>query len=43
MFAKPKVKLRMRRKAWRPIPINYGAFTFICDRTLQRKKNNETD
>jgi len=36
MFAEPKVKLRMRRKAWRQININYGAFTCICDRTLQR-------
>ena len=37
MFAKPKLKRKMRRKAWRQININYGAFTHICDRTLKRK------
>ena len=35
MFAKPKMKRKMRRKSWRQININYGA---ICDKTLQRKK-----
>ena len=35
MFAEPKVKLRMRRKAWRQININYGAFSH--NRYYQRK------
>ena len=38
MFAKPKLKLRMRRKAWRPINIGMIKYAFISDKTLQRKK-----
>ena len=41
MFAKPKLKLRMRRKAWRPIMCGAYNFNYITDRTLQRKKKNE--
>ena len=40
MFAKPKLKLRMRRKAWRPINMGLTNYNFICDRTLQRKREN---
>ena len=39
MFAKPKIKLRMRRKSWRQININYGAL-YIYGRNLQRRKEN---
>ena len=38
MFAKPKVKLRMRRKARRPIPLAVYNFNYITDRSFQRKK-----
>ena len=38
MFAKPKVKLRMRRKAWRPYSVGLVNYNFIRDKTLQRKK-----
>ena len=42
MFAKNKIKIRMRRKDWRPININYGGIISLEGVTLRniRKKNS---
>lgn len=29
MFPKQKVRVRMRRKAWRPINVGYGVVCFV--------------
>ena len=40
MFAKPKQKLRMRRKAWRPYSVGLVNYDYIKDKTLQGKREN---
>ena len=39
-FAKPKLKLKMRRKAWRQININYGALCMF-NRAYRGEKDTE--
>ena len=38
MFVKPKIKLKMRRKAWRPYTVGLVNYDYIKDKTLQRKE-----
>jgi hypothetical protein len=41
MFAKEKLKIRMRRKAWRPLILGVRKFQYISWKTLKKEGREE--
>ena len=42
MFAKPKVKLRMRRKAWRPFNLGLINYIYKSAKLIHKIRKNDT-
>jgi hypothetical protein len=41
MFAKEKTKIRMRRKAWRPLVLGVWNFQYVSWKTLKKEGREE--
>jgi hypothetical protein len=41
MFAEQKLKVRMRRKAWRPLILGVRNFLYVCERTVKREEREK--